>query len=150
MAKKSDALDFVLERWARTRRQILGLAPMDTDPKDATKGGWCDGREYVGAVRCTLSAVRDHYDGAGAGTAAKQFYPEVYTGESFVVNMAFKNLTPEERQVVDAHYCAFGPVKIKIDVLDLTWNDYWTRLKNAKRSIDGGLKMFKQISDSDV
>ena len=53
MARGRDSLDHLIERWALVRRELLGWR----EPNQA----W----QCLGAPHCTLSTVRDHYDGAG-------------------------------------------------------------------------------------
>jgi len=69
--------------WAATRRELLGLR----SPRLQS--------EYVGAVRCSLRNLQRQGGSAGAYTTREQHFPEVYQGDAFLMNLAFKAMPPE-------------------------------------------------------
>ena len=148
MARKDDSIDILFRRWAVTKRQILGLDPMDADPIDATKGGKCLPSEYLGAVRCTLSERRDLHAGSRSNVVSQHF-PEVFTGTSFEVNRAVKHMSPTLQEIVDYHYVRPAPIKVKVHRLGVSWKTYWDRVQRAKTFLEAWT-MCIQNSAADV
>jgi len=124
MARTLDSIDLMCMKWARTRREVMGLA----DPPLAC--------QYLGAVRSTLEGVKATYDGTDSGQL-KQHFPEVYVGRSFWVNRAFHNLPLLLRATFDVHYAAKGPTPDKAEALGIARSTYWARISQAKAFIDG-------------
>lgn len=135
MARKDDEIDILFRRWAATKRQMLGLAPMDADPRDGKKGGACLASEYLGAVRCTLAERRDLHAGSRSN-GVTQHFPEVFTDTSFEVNRAVKHMAPTLQEIVDAHYVWRAPIKVKVHRLGISWGSYWERVNRAKTFLE--------------
>lgn len=129
MARKPDAFDEMFRRWAMKRRELLGVTPMQ---KPLAK-------DYVGPLTCTLGNVKDTWDGASSRTAQDQHYPEVYPEDDVETNRAFKHMPGMYQQIVDVHYVYMLPVKTKLPALDIKKSEYWTRVENAKRFLEGWL-----------
>lgn len=110
---------------------MLGLAPMDR----ATSSDW------VGAIRCTLSAVRDHHDAAASGTAPAQHYPELFHDDlSYRVNRAVQHMAPELREAAIARYVAHGPIGLKLEALGVPSSTFWERVGRAKTYVEAWLE----------
>lgn len=129
MARRRDQLDLLLEQWARTRRELLGIR----DP--ATSAG------MVGPTRCTLSARRDLHAGSRSLGRVEQHWPEVYTGLSADVNRAFHRLPEPLRVVVDVAYVAIEPRQRGLRAELAGWNrrDFYRRLDVARAYLAGSL-----------
>ena len=124
MARTLDSIDLMCIKWARTRREVMGLE----DPPLAS--------QYLGAIRSTLAAVKEMHDGTDQGPL-KQHFPEVYVGRSFWVNRAFHNLPPLLRLTFDVHYAAKGlPPPDKAEALGIARSTYWARVSQAKAYVD--------------
>lgn len=131
MRQVRDEVDALAVEWARVRRELLGLA----DPRKA--------REFLGAPRCTLSNVREHGDGAGSRTSAKQYFPEVHTPAGLRFARAFTYLPPDYRRVIDVHYCIALPAETKCGFMGLSRRCYYARLEGAKNAIRGALAVLE-------
>jgi hypothetical protein len=127
MAKGRDALDLLCYQWADTRRQLLGL----TSPRQA--------REYLGAIRCSLGNVQRQHDGAASFTAREQQFPEVYTGDALLVNLAVKRMPANLRPWMDLHYTLGRGASNRADLIGVSRNFYWNQVKAAKRFVEGYL-----------
>ena len=107
--------------WASTRRELLGLR----SPKLQS--------EFVGAIRCSLRNLQRHGDGASAYTTREQFFPEVYVGDAFLLNQAFKAMPPEIAAVWEAHYVLPKITALqKAEMLYISTATYMTRLAEAR------------------
>jgi DNA-directed RNA polymerase specialized sigma24 family protein len=127
MARRPDATDVLIYNWARTRRQLLGLSNPSSQ------------REFVGGMRCTLGGIKSFRDGAGAFTARKQHFPEVYVGDSLWVNLAVKRMTPEMRNFIDLHYTLGRGANRRAELLGIPRDAYWRRVRDAKHFVEGFL-----------
>lgn len=126
---RGDELDKRLEAWARTRRELLGLA----DPRVA-KG-------ILGPLRCTLGARRDLHSGAKSLGRIDLHWPEVYTGQPAELNRAFKRLREDLRIIIDVHYVLQQPKSRgeRADLLGLKRDRYYERVRLAKAFLAGAL-----------
>jgi hypothetical protein len=115
MAHRPDAIDVLIYNWAATRRQLLG------------------------AMRCSLGNVKTYRDGAGARTARQQSFPEVYTGDALLVNLAVKRMPPDLRDFVDIHYTLGRGATKRAELLGITTSIYWRRVNAAKSFVAGYL-----------
>ena len=125
MARKDDSIDILFRRWAATKREILGIVPMDKSLP----------RDYLGPVRCTLAERRDLHAGASSNTV-NQHFPEVFTDTSFEVNRAVKHMSPTLQEIVDYHYVLPVPIKVKVHRLGISWATYWDRVRRAKTFLE--------------
>lgn len=130
---RNDAIDTLGQAWGRQRRVLLGLS----EPKLA--------REYVGSLTCTLGRIRQLHDGAGSGASRRdQKFPEVYTGDAFLVNLAYKAMAPDKRAVMDVHYAVRAPIPMKADSLALSVDTYWRRVQAVREFLRGYLARFDE------
>ena len=140
MARGPDRIDRVIEEWAHTRRELLGLSePM-------TAAG------YLGAVRCTLAARRDLHHGATSGRS-EQHFPEVYApGTQQLVNVAFHRMSPTLREILDVHYVVQAPrdKRLRADLMGISRNQYWDRVRHAKLFIEGALAIVESVRTQSV
>jgi hypothetical protein len=126
--RRREALDWVIEDWARQRRRIVGVE----DPATA--------REYLGAVRCTLGNRRGLH-GKGNGHAT-QPYPEIYTGRSVqAVNAAYWAATPKRKLILDVHYVIPGQPGEKARIVGLSVTTYFRLVESARAFIEGRLSV---------
>ena len=133
MTRQRDAIDLLCERWGATRRQLLGLAPCR------------EAREYLGPTGSTLGAIREDREGAGQGTVTQRF-PEVYVGDAFHVNRAWRYLLVSHNAgrhlqalVIDAYYTFGGTAKWKAARLGLARQEFYDLRDAGKLFIDGWL-----------
>ena len=129
MARGRDQIDKLCEDWARIRRELLGLSlPLTA-------------RGYVGALRCTLAARRDLHAGSRSEGLRDVQYPEVYTGDTALVNAVYWHLQPGLREILDVHYVVLTPRNkgIRADLMGISLRQYWDRVARAKCAIEGGL-----------
>jgi hypothetical protein len=119
-------IDKLCREWGRTRRQLLGF----DDPRLS--------REYIGAVRCTLAERRDLHSGSRSNKLDIQ-WPEVYEGESRLVNAAFKALDPYHRVIMDLQYAAHADPTVKADLLSISVRTYWRQVSDVRQFVDGFL-----------
>jgi len=131
MTRRRDEIDLMLERWAATRRQLLGFSPLR------------EGREYLGPTNSTLGAIREDREGAGQGGVAQRF-PEVYTGDTFHVNRAWRHLLASQNAarhmraiVLDAYYTYGGTAKWKADRLGIKRQEFYDFRDDGKIFVDG-------------
>jgi hypothetical protein len=127
MARKPDAIDELLQRWAKKRRELLGITPMQRPLA----------RDYVGPLTCTLGNVKDTWDGASSRTAKDQHYPEVYPEDDYETNRAIQHMPGILREIVEFHYVYTVPIKTKLPVLDIASSEYWARVNRAKSFVEG-------------
>jgi hypothetical protein len=114
--------------WASTRRELLGLR----SPRLQS--------EFIGAIRCSLRNVQRQGDGAGAFTDREQFFPEVYVGDAFLLNLAFKAMPPEIAAVREAHYVLPKITALrKSEMLYISIATYMARLAEARAFARGFL-----------
>ena len=132
MARKDDGIDLVCRMWANQRREVIGL----TDPKLA--------QAYIGALRCTIAEKRDLHAGARSTGRVEQHFPEVYRDEAFEVNRAFNHMDAALREIMDVHYVARAPIKLKVHRLGISWSQYWDRVRRAKAFVAGWTGMCEQ------
>ena len=121
---KNDRIDLLCKEWARTRRQLLGV----DDPERS--------REFIGSLRCTLAQRRDLHAGSKSNKV-DQHWPEVYTGDAFVVNQAFHRMRPRMKVVMDLHYCAVAPAEMKAKFLCVSMPVYWRTVGEIRTFVDG-------------
>lgn len=137
MARKDDAIDIACRLWAEQRRELVGLS----EPKLAV--------EFIGAVRCSIAEKRDLHAGAKSSGRVVQHYPEVYRRDALEVNRAYKQLPPALKEIMDVHYVARAPIKLKVHRLGISWSQYWDRVRRAKSFVAGWLEMCKQKNDDE-
>jgi hypothetical protein len=124
---KNDVIDALCKQWGHIRRELLGLA----EPKLAI--------EYIGAVKCTLGQRRDLHAGAKSDGKFEQHWPEVYTGEAFIVNQAFQRMRPHLKEVMELHYACRGPAEYKAEALYISLDKYWRDLSDVRAFVEGWL-----------
>jgi hypothetical protein len=123
---KNEYVDTLCRDWGKVRRQLMGF----DDPKRA--------REYIGAVRCTLAEKRDLHAGSRS-TKLDIHWPEVYEGQSRLVNAAWKALNPYLKVVMDLQYAARVDPSVKADLLGISVGTYWSEVKDVRQFVDGFL-----------
>lgn len=123
---KNIAIDNLCREWGKIRRQVVGV----DDPKVA--------KEYIGSLRSTLGERRDLHAGSRSNKV-EQHWPEVYTGDSYAVNQAFHSLSPFLRVVMEIHYCANAPAKVKAEFLCVSLDKYWREVNIVRAFVDGFL-----------
>ena len=123
---KNDRIDLLCREWGVTRRQLLGV----DDP--------VRGKEYIGALRCTLAQRRDLHAGSRSNKV-EQHWPEVYTGDAAYVNQAFHRMRPAMKVVMDIHFCSPVPPAIKADFLCVSMPKYWRGVADARNVVEGSL-----------
>ena len=71
----------------------------------------------------------------------EQHWPEVYEGEAFEVNRAFKRLPEDLRLIVDTHYVALHPKSraARAELLGLRRDRYYDKLRQARLFFQGAL-----------
>lgn len=117
-----DPLDLLFEQWARTRREVIGLA----EPQLS--------RHIVGPK----VSVAGKTPGSSTGTESQTF-PEVYEGEALIVNLAWQRMTPDERDVVDKRYAFKYSGERAARALGISKREFWYRLSEAKKFLSGYL-----------
>lgn len=132
--KRPDAIDLVCREWARQRRILKGLAEGLT------------ARELVGAMRCTLGERRDLHHGSRSGKV-EQHWPEVYTGDALRVNLAFKRMRPELKDIMDVHYVARDSIDEKAAVINKSIPVYYARVAAAKAYVESALAARELIQE---
>lgn len=138
MAQLPDATDHLCMRWAATRRELLGLA----HPRRA--------QEFVGAIRCSLGNVQRHHDGASSFTPREQNFPEVYVGDALLVNLAVKRMPPDLRAFMDLHFTLGRGANRRMELLGIPRGQYWRRVNDAKRFIEGYLAARQDSTHTEV
>jgi hypothetical protein len=123
---KNDQIDLKIKEWAKTRRQLVGV----DDPQKS--------KEFVGALRCTLAKRRDLHAGARSNTLDIH-WPEVYEGESAIVNQAFHRMRPWLKVVMDTHFVANAPPALKADFLCISLQSYWREVNDVRTFVEGYL-----------
>jgi hypothetical protein len=123
---KDEAIDNLCKQWAVIRRQLVGI----DDPKLS--------KEYIGALRSTLGQRRDLHAGARSNTIDLH-WPEVYEGETVLVNQAFHAMRPELKVMMDIHYVAKGAAMMKADFLCVSIQRYWNDVRAVRSFVDGWL-----------
>ena len=133
MSVRRDHIDTLCERWGVARRQLLGLAPCKT------------AREYLGPTGSTLGAIREDREGAGQGQVTQRF-PEVYVGDAFHVNRAWRYLLVSHNAsrhlqalVLDAYYTFGGTAKWKAERLGIKRQEFYDLRDDGKIFVDGWL-----------
>ena len=132
MARGRDSIDLLCEDWARVKRQLMGLRK----PLTAS--------EYLGPLRSTLGQRRDLHAGARSPGRVEQHFPEVFTKpEQHIVNAVFKSLPEPLADVFVAHYVFEHPrdKHVRAELMGISRNTYWDRLRCAKARIEGALVM---------
>lgn len=132
-ARRPDATDRLLNEWGRQKRIVLGL----TDPNT--------GREYLGPIRCAIAEKRDLHAGSRSNTV-NQHFPEVFEGDAFEVNRAYKHMDPALRVVLDAQYVERGKWWVKVERLGIGTGTYRDRLRRAKVYVDAWLGAVENAS----
>ena len=92
--REPDWIDIVCNDWAREKRKYLGIIlPEKLEP-----------RERIGALRCTLAAVRE--EGAGASYATgTRIFPEVFRGDALIVNKIWAAMPQgSKKELMFLHY----------------------------------------------
>lgn len=130
---KNDAIDQKIKEWAKTRRQLVGV----DDPKKS--------KEYVGALRCTLAQRRDLHAGSKSNTVDIH-WPEVYEGESVLVNQAFHRMRPWLKVVMDVHFVANAAPKVKAEFLCISLQSYWREVNDVRTYVEGYLAAQEQAA----
>jgi hypothetical protein len=124
MRWRPDEVDTWCEQWAKERRKALGIANLEP-------------RDRLGALRCTLAAIKTDGDNGAYGTVSQQF-PEVYLGTALLVNRALKEMNPRWRHIVDMHYTLkWVKASIKARELEVSTASYWQLLAQGKGFIHG-------------
>jgi hypothetical protein len=123
---KDEAIDNLCKQWAVIRRQLVGI----DDPKLS--------KEYIGALRSTLGQRRDLHAGARSNTIDLH-WPEVYEGETVLVNQAFHAMRPELKVMMDIQYVAKGAAMMKADFLCVSIQRYWNDVRAVRSFVDGWL-----------
>jgi hypothetical protein len=123
---KNEAIDNICKQWAVIRRQVVGV----DDPQLS--------RDYIGALRSTLGQRRDLHAGAKTNTL-DQHWPEVYTGESALVNEAFHAMRPELKVAMDIHYVAKATTARKAEFLCVSIDTYWHTIRDVRTFVEGWL-----------
>lgn len=120
-----DEIDLWCQDWARQRRQMLGLDPLEP-------------RDRIGKLNSTLGAIKSDQEGASQGSPAQTF-PEVYRGMSLLVHRAVREMNPSWAAVLSEHYVNHRdrkgdhvPVKIRARNVGLEPSAYWKTLALAK------------------
>lgn len=130
MARRRDAIDLLMESWARVRRQLLGIHKPLT------------AREYLGSPRCTLASRRDLHAGARSEGRIEQHWPEFpFTGDLFIVNWAVKRMPDDLRQICDWHWTLEQPRdrRQRAELMGISKTVYWERVGRAKDRVAGVL-----------
>jgi hypothetical protein len=122
----NNPIDAVCREWGKTRRQLAGF----DDPRLA--------REYIGALRSTLGQRRDLHSGSKSNKLDIH-WPEVYTGESRLVNAAWWALDPYLKYVMDLQYAAKVDPTVKADILGVGVSTYWLRVADVRQFVHGFL-----------
>ena len=118
----SDALDLLFEQWAKTRREVLGLA----EPALS--------RQIIGP-RVSVAGKTP-----GSSTATDtQAMPEVYVGDALVVNLAWQRMTETARQAVDVRYAFRYSGERASRALGISKREFWYRVGEAKTFLSGWL-----------
>lgn len=123
---KNDYVDQACKEWAKTRRQLVGV----DDPQKS--------KEFIGALKCTLAQRRDLHAGAKSNKV-EQHWPEVYEGQSKVVNDAFHRMRPWLRVVMEVHYVAKASPAVKADFLCISMPAYWRAVEAARIYVEARL-----------
>jgi len=134
--KRRELVDILLEAWARERRELLGLR----HPLSA--------REYIGPLRCTLSARRDLHAGARSEGRRVEHWPEFpYTGDLALVNLVVK-ATPEPlRSIYDWHWTLERPKdkRQRAELVGLSSTVYWHRVGFCRERVLGALAVLDSV-----
>lgn len=132
-----DEVDLWCEQWASQRRKILGITELQ--PK-----------ERIGKLNSTLGSIKTDRDGASQGTVTQAF-PEVYIGADpnypLLVNRAWREMKPQWREVIEAHYVYKGSIKQKAFLIEVTVANYWKHWTFAKNYIHGFVTVSTKYSD---
>ena len=123
---KNSAIDEKCKEWAKVRRQIVGV----DDPQKS--------RDFIGALRCTLAKRRDLHSGSRSNTLDIH-WPEVYEGESSLVNQAFHRMRPWLKTVMDIHFVDQASPQIKADFLAISLQSYWREVNDVRTYVEGYL-----------
>jgi hypothetical protein len=122
-----DHIDVLCRRWGDVRRQLLGLS----EPALS--------RDCIGPLRSTLGQRRDLHAGATSSGRVEQHWPEVYTGDLYRVNEAFRALRPALKIAMEVHYCARAKAVEKAQFLCISQPAYWQRVRDVRAFVDGYL-----------
>lgn len=134
MAK--DAIDALLEKWARIRRELVGIR----HPLTAA--------EYLGSPRCTLAARRDLHEGATSKGRVEQKWPEFpYRDDMAVVNLAVKSSSPTLQEIFDWHWTLEVPrdKRKRADLMGISADVYWKRVARAKERVAGAMSVIQSV-----
>jgi hypothetical protein len=123
---KNSQVDLKIKEWAKTRRQLVGV----DDPKKS--------KDFIGALRCTLAHRRDLHAGSKSNTLDIQ-WPEVYEGESAIINRAFHRMRPWLKVVMDTHFVANADPRVKADFLAISLQSYWREVNDVRTFVEGYL-----------
>ena len=123
---KNPAMDLKIKEWARVRRQVVGV----DDPQKS--------KDFIGALRSTLGQRRDLHAGSKSNTLDIH-WPEVYEGESGLVNQAFHKMRPWLRVIMDTHFVANAAPQIKSDFLCISLQSYWREVNDVRTFVEGYL-----------
>lgn len=118
------AIDAICREWGKVRRQLRGLS----EPERA--------RDILGAIRSTLGERRDLHSGARSNRL-EQHWPEVYEGDSAVVNQAFHAMPPRLKVMMEVHFVAHGPVSEKADLLAMSRDKYFEEVRDVRQFVEG-------------
>lgn len=128
MARRKDAMDLLLEMWAKVARQLRG----NDKPRLAS--------QIVGSPRCTLSKIRELHDGAASFGARSQHFPEVYPPHLVPVNRAIKHAPYALQDIAEWRYVRMGlRDKTKARMMGLDLPEYWDRVDRLKDHIEAWL-----------
>ena len=134
--RREDSIDQACVAWARVRRELEGLK----EPQHA--------KDYLGAVRCTLSARRDLHAGARSDGRIEQHWPEVYPpGIPTLVNAVFKQMPEPLQDVMRWHYVLEAPRSrsLRARLVGLSPRVYWERVGRAKGFVGGALAVVESV-----
>ena len=130
-----DHTDRLIDEWARIRREVLGIK----QPLLA--------KDYLGAPRCTLSSRRDLHAGASSSGRIEQHWPELYVGNSAIVNWLFWRANPSIKEIMDWHWTLEKPRNkgIRAELMGLSRRVYWERVNRARHYVEGGLALVESV-----
>lgn len=133
--RRRDAVDMACDEWAIAMRELLGV----TQPRLA--------KDYLGAVRCTLSARRDLHHGGTSGRVEQHFPEYPFRGTAATVNAVYRRLSEPLQEILVAHYVAMTPRSkpMRADLMGLSLRVYWERVGRAKASVDGALAIVETV-----